>query len=342
MTEEMKAIGLYQHLPITNNESLVDVSIPKPRASGHDLVVQVKAVSVNPVDTKLRANGEEEETPKILGYDAAGIVTEVGEKVTLFQPGDEVYYAGSIDRPGTNSAYHAVDERIVGKKPATITFEEAAAMPLTSLTAYEGLYDRLGISRQETDNEGKSILIIGAAGGVGSIATQIASRAGLTVIGTASREETITWAQNHGAEYIINHHKALSTQLHDLGFPFVDYIFCLSSTADHWEEMVASIKPQGKIASIVETEEPLNLTALQSKSATFVWEFMFTRPLYQTEDMIEQHHILSELCSLIDKGYIDTTINETIEGLTAHNLQEAHRLVESGKMIGKVVVTAKE
>ncbi|KHE71704.1 zinc-binding alcohol dehydrogenase family protein [Halobacillus sp. BBL2006] len=342
MSKEMKAVGLYQHLPITNEESLVDVTVPKPQASGQDLLVKIKAVSVNPVDTKVRANGDEEEEAKILGYDAAGIVEAVGEQVTSFQVGDEVYYAGSIARPGSNSEFQLVDERIAAKKPHTLSFKEAAALPLTSLTAWEALFERLNIPFNPSENQGKSILIINASGGVGSIAGQLAQLAGLTVIGTASREETITWAKDHGAAYTINHHRPLASQLEKAGFPQVDYIFCLSSTDQHWGAMVEAIKPQGKICSIVETDTNLNLTALQHKSATFVWEFMFTRPLFQTEDMQEQQNILHQLAKLIDDEKIKSTVTTTFTGLNAQNLRKAHEIVEEGKMIGKMVVETEE
>ncbi|KGP71941.1 NADPH:quinone reductase [Pontibacillus yanchengensis Y32] len=338
MSNEMKAVGLYKHLPITDEESLIDVTVPKPTASGHDILVRVKAVSVNPVDTKVRANGDEEDEPKILGYDASGVVEEVGDDVSLFQVGDEVYYAGSVARPGSNSEFHLVDERIVAQKPYTLSHKEAAALPLTSLTSWEALFERLHIPFNQTANQGKTILIIGAAGGVGSIATQLAHMAGLTVIGTASREETITWTKNRGAHYTINHHHSFGPQLEELGMNEVDYIFCLSSTAQHWDEMVNVIKPQGKICSIVETDENLNLSALQHKSATFVWEFMFTRPLFQTEDMREQHNILSHVAKLIDEGELTTTLTKTLTGLNAKNLREAHATLESGKMIGKLVL----
>ncbi|MGP4077400.1 zinc-binding alcohol dehydrogenase family protein [Halobacillus sp. K22] len=340
MSEQMNAVGLYKHLPISEDNSLVDVTVDKPEAFGHDILVKIQAVSVNPVDTKVRANGEEEQEPKILGYDAAGIVESVGEEVSSFKPGDEVYYAGVISRPGTNSEFHLVDERIAAKKPQTLSFREAAALPLTSLTAWEALYERLGISEDKDTNKGKSILIIGAAGGVGSIATQLAYDAGLTVIGTASRQETVTWAEDHGAHHTINHRDPLPPQLRDLGIEHVDYIFCLSSTAEHWDNMVEAIAPQGKICSIVETENQLDLTALQQKSAAFVWEFMFTRPLFQTEDVQEQQRILARIAEKIDSNSIQTTLTETLTGLNAKQLQEAHKKVESGKMIGKIVVEA--
>lgn len=335
----MKAIGLYEHLPVENPESLIDVDIAKPVASGRDLLVRVKAISINPVDVKRRASGEHETEPRILGWDVAGVVEQVGSDCTLFKVGDEVYYAGSVTRPGGNSEFHLVDECIVGNKPKSLDFAQAAALPLTSITAWEALFERLGVSHTASNNHQKRILIIGAAGGVGSIATQLANLAGLIVIGTASRPETVQWAKEHGASYTIDHHKAFAPQLKQLGFDAVDYIFCLNSTDKHWDDMVEVIAPQGKICSIVEMRNPINLSALQSKSATFVWEFMFTRSMYQTADMIEQHNLLNQLAQLIDEGKIRTTLTEKLEPINATNLREAHKKVESGKTIGKIVLT---
>lgn len=335
----MKAVGLYRYLPIDDAESLVDVEINKPTPGGHDLLVRVQAISVNPVDTKVRApKPQQEQQPKILGWDVAGIVEEVGTECQLFKPGDEVYYAGSIARPGGNSQFHLVEETIVGHKPKSLDFAQAAALPLTSLTAWEGLFDRLEISTEPTANAGKSILIIGASGGVGSIATQLAHMAGLKVIGTASRPETIQWAKEHGADEIINHRQALGEQLKALGMEYVDYILCLNSTDKHWDNIVETITPQGKICSIVETHGPLNLSALQSKSATFVWELMFTRSLYHTSDMLRQHQILDQLAELIDSGKIKTTLTERMSPINAANLRTAHARLESGTTIGKIVL----
>lgn len=335
---QMKAIGFHQHLPITEANSLIDLEIERPVAQGHDLLVEIKAVSVNPVDTKVRAHGADETEPKVIGYDAAGIVVEVGDHASLFSVGDEVYYAGAINRPGSNSDFQLVDERIVAKKPQRLTFSEAAALPLTTLTAYEALTDRLQLTFDAKSNLDKTMLIIGAAGGVGSIATQLANKAGLTVIGTASRPETIEWAKTHGAHHTINHHEDFRAQLEQLGYHYVDYIFCLNATDQHFDAMVDVIAPQGKICSIVETDQNLNLSALQQKSATFVWEFMFTRSLFQTADMIRQHEILTQVATWFEEEKLETTVTQTLIGLNAANLKEAHRLVESGKTIGKVVV----
>jgi zinc-binding alcohol dehydrogenase family protein len=249
-----------------------------------------------------------------------------------------VFYAGSITRAGANSEYHLVDERIVGSKPASLDFAEAAALPLTSITAWEGLFDRLGISTDAADNTGKTVLIIGAAGGVGSIAIQLARHAGLTVIGTASRPESADWVQGLGADHVINHFEPFIPQLTAAGFPQVDYIFCLNSTEKHWNSMAEAIAPQGKICSIVETDELLNLTLLKNKSVTFVWELMFTRSMFQTPDMIDQHKLLNEVARLVDEGLIRTTTSDKLEPITAANLRKAHAMLETGRTVGKVVL----
>jgi NADPH2:quinone reductase len=335
----MKAVGLYKYLPIDHPESLIDVEIEKPQPNGRDLLVQVKAISVNPVDTKVRAPKDKiEEAPRVLGWDVAGIVEQVGSECTLFQPGDEVYYAGSIIRPGGYSEFHLVDERIVGHKPQTLSFAEAAALPLTTITAWEAFYERLGISRHPDGNENKTILIIGAAGGVGSIAIQLAGMAGLTIIATASRPETIEWVKELGADYVINHHKEFLPQLKKRGLEHVDYIFCLNNTVQHWNNMAEAIAPQGKICSIVGTSQPINLQLLNSKSVTFVWELMFTRSTYQTDDMEEQHKLLDRVAKMVDAGKIRTTLMECLEPINAENLRLAHQKIESGRTIGKIVL----
>ena len=338
-TKTMKAVGLYRYLPISAPESLIDLELERPAPTGRDLLVKVKAISVNPVDVKVRAPKEKTEAaPRILGWDVAGIVEEAGPDCTLFRPGDEVYYAGSITRPGGNSEYHLVDERIVGRKPKQASFAEAAALPLTAITAWEALFHRLGFSKKKEENRNKRLLIIGAAGGVGSIAIQLAKWAGVTVIGTASRDESAKWVKSMGADYVINHYEAFEPQLQEMGLGTVDAMFCLNSTEKHWANMAAAIAPQGKICSIVETDEPLDLTLLKNKSVTFVWEFMFTRSMYETADMDEQHKLLNELAELVDAGIVKTTMTERLEPIHAANLRLAHQKVEQGKMIGKIVL----
>jgi NADPH:quinone reductase len=335
----MKAIGLYENLPIDDEKSLVDVTIPKPTAKGRDLLVKVVAIAVNPIDTKMRKNRKTVDAPQILGWDVAGVVEETGEGCELYKTGDEVYYAGDLNRPGCNSEYHLVDERIVGKKPKTLDFVQSAAIPLTGITAYESLFDRLRVSKSPVKNKGKAILIVGAAGGVGSIAVQLAKNAGLTVIGTASRPESIQWVKAHGADYTINHYEAFKPQLIELGIQVVDYILCLNATTTHWVNMCESIKPQGTICSIVDTDGPVNLNLLKPKSVGFVWELMFTRSIFKTEDMIRQNYILNDIADMIDVGKIKTTLNEILSPINALNLRKAHKSLEEGRTIGKIVLT---
>ena len=337
----MKAIGLTRYLPIENPESLMDVELPIPTPKPRDVLVKVRAIAVNPVDTKIRKPKDKVElSPKVLGWDAAGEVVEVGTDVSLFKVGDLVYYAGDVTRSGCNAEYQLMDERIVGHKPLSLSFEEAAALPLTSVTAWEALFDRLEISLDKSSNKDKSILIIGGAGGVGSIATQLANQvAGLKVIATASRPETIQWIKELGAHHVINHHQDLITQMNALGIPQVDYILCNNDTDAYFSTMAELIKPQGKICSIVETTKPADLGLLKNKSATFVWEFMFTRSMFKTADMIEQHYILERVAELIDDGVLKTTINEIKSPINASNLRAAHAQLESGTTIGKIVLS---
>ncbi len=337
---QMKAIGLHEYLPIEEENSLINLEIEKPVATGRDILVKINAISVNPVDTKVRSpKDKKEDAPKILGWDASGVVVQTGESCTLFKEGDEVFYAGSITRQGTYSEYHLVDERIVGKKPKTLHDAESAAIPLTAITAWEGLFERLGIDHTKKDtNSFKNILIIGGAGGVGSIAIQLAKWAELNVIATASRGETIDWVKKLGADHTIDHHTPLKEQLQSLGFSDVDYIFCLNNTDQHWQAICDLIKPQGKICSIVENEHPLEMGILKSKSATLVWEFMFTKAMYETGDMITQHELLNKVSELLDEGILKTTLNETFTPINAENLKKAHALLESGHTIGKIVL----
>lgn len=336
----MKAIGLHKYLPIDNEQSLIDLTIDIPKATGHDIVVKVKAISVNPVDTKVRAPKDNiETTARILGWDASGIVTAIGDKVQHFKVGDEVYYAGDITRAGSNSEYHCVDETIVGKKPNSLNFASAAAMPLTTITAWEALFERLAIDKNG-GVQGKSILIIGGAGGVGSIATQLASKvAGLTVIATASRQDTVNWCNKMGAHHIINHHKSLSDELSQLDISHVDYILCLNNIDQHWSAMCELIAAQGLICSIVEAKNPLDMNPLKSKSAGLVWEFMFTRSMCKTQDRIKQQQLLNKVSQLIDDGVLQSTMNKVISPLNAENLRKAHALLESNQTIGKIVLS---
>ncbi len=337
----MKAVGLTRYLPIENSESLLDLELPVPKASGHDLLIHIHAIAVNPVDTKVRKPKDKVETlPKVLGWDASGEVVAAGADCSLFKAGDRVYYAGDITRPGCNAEYQLVDERIVGHMPQSLSFEQAAALPLTALTAWESLFDRLGISQDFAKNRGKSLLIIGGAGGVGSIAIQLACKiAGLTVVTTASRPETTHWVKELGAHYVVNHRQDLMPQMAAIGLSQADYILCANDTDAYFNTMAELIKPQGRICSIVETAKPVNLDLLKNKSVAFVWEMMFTRAMYQTADMLEQHHILDRVAELVDAGTLKTTVNEVLSPINAANLRIAHAQLEAGTTIGKIVLS---
>ncbi|MDF7820661.1 zinc-binding alcohol dehydrogenase family protein [Runella sp. MFBS21] len=336
----MKAIGFKRSLPIVEQESFIAFETEKPTPHAHDLLVKVQAVSVNPVDYKIRQNSAKEvvlDTPKIIGWDAVGIVEEVGEAVTLFKKGDEVYYAGDITKPGSNADYQLIDERIVGRKPKNLSVAEAAVIPLTGLTAWEILFDRMRISTEK--DKGKTLLIIGGAGGMGSIAIQLAKTvAGLTVIATASRPETVEWCKKMGADVVVNH-QDLVNGVHNAGFHYVDFIADFVNTGAYWDAMVELIKPQGHIGSITASSEPVALNKLKTKSASFSWEYMYTRSMFQTEDMIQQHHILNQIADLVEAEALQSTLYLTLEGLTVENFKQAHQLLESGKTIGKVAIT---
>ncbi|MDH1442730.1 zinc-binding alcohol dehydrogenase family protein [Pseudomonas sp. GD03721] len=332
----MKAISFTQHaLPIDNPQALIDISLPRPTPGPRDLLVEVRAVSVNPVDTKVRAETFTKE-PKILGWDATGIVREVGAEVTLFQPGDEVFYAGSIARSGSYSEFHLVDERIVGHKPHSLSAADAAALPLTSITAWELLFDRLGIV--EGTGEGKCLLITGAAGGVGSMLVQLARKlTRLTVIGTASRQETADWVRQLGAHHVIDHSQPLLAQLQALGVPEIDYVASLTHTEQHFAQLIDVLKPQGRLG-VIDDPETLDVMPLKRKSLSLHWELMFTRSLYETPDMINQHHLLNRVSALIDQGVLQTTVGEHFGAINAANMRRAHALIESGKARGKIVL----
>jgi NADPH2:quinone reductase len=334
----MKAVGYYRSLPIDQDEALIDLDVEKPTPAGRDLLVKVEAVSVNPVDTKVRrrASGEKG-APKILGFDSAGIVAETGPECRLFTPGDRVFYAGSILRQGTNQEFHLVDERIVGAMPKTLSFAEAAALPLTSITAWEMLFDRLAIRIGKPPDAG-AILMIGGAGGVGSIAIQLALRlTGLTIVTTASRPETRQWCLDLGAHHVIDHRQKLADQVTALGMPSIEYIFSITNTDQHLAQIVELVAPQGKFGLI---DDPPTLDALpfKRKAVSIHWESMFTRSMFKTPDMIAQHKLLSEVARLVDDGLIRTTLGETMGKIDAANLRKAHALIESGRAKGKVVL----
>jgi len=334
----MKAVGYKMPLPIENPDSLLDITLPEPEAKGRDLAVKIKAVSVNPVDVKVRASSRPEGSEyKVLGYDAAGIVTQAGPETVLFKPGDEVYYAGSIARPGTNAEYHLVDERIVGKKPKTLSFAQAAALPLTTITAWELLFDRLGVQIGKPMNAG-SILIIGGAGGVGSILTQLASKlTGLNIISTASTPESREWCISLGANYVIDHRKPFKEQMEAIGIPEVELIAGLTATDIHYPALIEVLAPQGKFG-LIDDPKSLDANPLKRKAASLHWEFMFARSLFNTPDMLAQHALLNEVSELVDAGIIRSTAAETLGTINANNLKKAHALIESGRTRGKLVL----
>lgn len=311
-------------------DSLADIELPAPSPTGRDLLVKVEAVSVNPVDTKQRKQASA--TPRVLGWDAAGTVVDVGSQVSLYRKGDEVYYAGDVTRAGCDSELHLVDERIVGRKPRTLDFAQAAALPLTSITAWEAFFDRMKVQA------GRSILVIGGAGGVGSIGIQLAKIAQLKVIATASRPESIAWCRKLGADHVIDHRRPMRPQVEALGLKHVDYIANFNEVDEHWAAIGDLVAPQGAIVLIVGNKNPLNVDAVRAKSAAICFELMFTRPRFQTPDMVEQHKLLDQVADWIDAGRLKGTLTETLSPINAANLRKAHAKLESGTMIGKLVL----
>ena len=332
----MKAIGYKRNLPATDVNSLQDIELDMPKATGKDILVEVKGISVNPVDYKIRANRPAPDGEwSVIGWDATGVVKEVGEDVTLFKVGDEVWYAGDLNRQGSNAEYQLVDERIVGKKPVSLSFAEAAALPLTTLTAYEMLFDRLEVSKEDAN---KSILVIGAAGGVGSILVQLAKKlTKLNIIGTASREKTISWLKELGADTVINHRNKLSEEFEKYNLPAPEYVVSLNATEHHVDEIAKLIKPQGKFG-FIDDPKSLNVMPFKGKAVSTHIELMFTRSMFQTDDMVEQHNILNEVSELIDNGTVRTTLGENFGTINAENLRKAHAFLETGKAKGKIVL----
>lgn len=329
----VKAIAVNPDQP----SAFIEITQPMPQPGEHDLLVEVKAVSVNPVDTKVHAilskNGLQ--APRILGWDASGIVKAVGAGVTQFKAGDEVWYAGDITRPGSNATHQLIDARIVGHKPQNLDWAAAAALPLTALTAWEGLFERLNIQDAGSD---KTLLIIGGAGGVGSLAIPFAKHnSQIKVIATASREDSAQWCRDRGADLVVNY-RDLQGELAKHDITFVDYIFILNDTDGHWAAVSELIAPQGHICTIVENDHPLDQSKLKSKSAALHWEFMYTRSMYQTADMARQGEILNEVAKLVENGVVESSLSETLQGLSVESISEAHRKVLDGHMRGKVVV----
>lgn len=339
----MKAIGYTQSLPINDSLSLVDIELPQPTASGHDLLVRISSIAVNPVDCKIRKNvAPEGDNYKVIGWDAVGEVVAIGESVSHFQPGDKVFYAGDLSRQGSNAEYQLVDERIVGNKPKSLSDSEAAALPLTSITAWELLFERLAIKQQQPDSKEQSndvILIVGAAGGVGSILVQLASvLTGATIIATASRESSAQWVKKLGADHVIDHSKPLPEQVKALNIGQVTHVASLTHTDSYLDSYVELLAPTGKIA-LIDDPQSVDIKKLKPKCLSLHWEFMFTRSMFNTIDMIEQHHLLNKVSELIDQGYIQTTVGKDLGTINAENLRLAHEEIESGKSIGKIVLT---
>lgn len=332
----MKAIGFKESFTIDKKEALQDIELAVPKPIGKDILVEVKAISVNPVDFKVRQlmppeNGDW----KVLGWDATGIVKEVGDEVSLFNVGDEVFYAGDLTRQGSNAEYQLVDERIVGVKPKSLSFGDAAALPLTSLTAWELVFDRMEVAKEDPS---KSVLVIGAAGGVGSIMVQLLKKlTKLNIIGTASRKETTEWLKELGADYVINHRNKLGDEFKKYNLSAPDYIISLNATEHHFDEIVKIIKPQGKFG-LIDDPTSFNIMPFKAKSVSTHFEFMFTRSMFQTEDSIKQHEILNKVAALIDGGIIKTTVGNHFGKINVENLRKAHALLESGKAKGKIVL----
>lgn len=332
----MKAITFTEHgLPIEDPRSLQDVNIPQPVPGRRDLLVEVEAVSVNPVDTKVRA-GTFAREPKVLGWDAAGTVREVGCDVSLFKPGDKVYYAGSLTRAGSYSELQVVDERIVGHRPQSLSAAHAAALPLTSITAWELLFDRLGVS--ERGGAGDALLVVGAAGGVGSMLVQLArTLTDMTVFGTASRPESVDWVKRMGAHHVIDHGQPLLEQLQALGVGEVSHVASLTHTEEYLTQLIEVLRPQGRLG-VIDDPRSLDVMPLKLKSLSLHWELMFTRSLFETPDMVKQHHLLNRIAQLIDQGILQTTLGAHFGAINAANMRSAHALVESGKARGKIVL----
>lgn len=337
----MKAVGYQQSLAITEPAALLDIELPMPVATGHDILVKVAAISVNPVDTKVRKRAEPAAGEyKVLGWDAAGEVVAVGEEVSRFVPGDKVYYAGALQRQGSNAEYQRVDERLVGKMPANLSFAEAAALPLTALTAWELLFDRLELATPSLKHPKPVLLVTGAAGGVGSVLVQLARKlTTVTIVATASRPETKAWVTELGAHYVIDHSQPLLPQLQSLGIDAVSHIASLTHTDVHYPELVQALAPQGKLALIDDPANGLDIMPLKQKSISLHWEFMFTRSLFSTADMVTQHQILTDLTRLIEQGQVKSTLQQDYGVINAANLRKAHTLLESGKAMGKIVLS---
>ena len=333
----MKAIGYHHSLPIIHPDALQDLTLPSPTPGPRDLLVRIKAVSVNPVDALVRTRSAPPEgQAKVLGWDAVGTVEAVGADVSLFKTGDRVYYAGDITRPGTNSELHTVDERIAALAPSSLSNAQAAALPLTSITAYELLFDRLGVPHG--GGQGQTLLVVGGAGGVGSMLIQLARQlTQLRVLATASRTETRQWCLDLGAHAVIDHSKPLAADLLAGGFGQVDMVAALTHTQHHYLDIIESLKPQGAMA-VIDDLSGLDIMALKTKSIALHWEMMFTRSMFKTPDMAAQGQLLVHIAQLVDAGSLRTTLGSHFGTINAANLRKAHALMESKQAQGKVVL----
>ena len=333
----MKAFGYTHATKTLIPESFQAIELPTPEAHGHDILVEVSAISVNPVDAKIRANVSPEQGYKVIGWDAVGIIKAVGDKVSLFNVGDRVYYAGDLTRQGSNAELQLVDERIVGRAPTTLSNPEAAALPLTSITAWELLFDRLQVSKSHSAKPA-SLLVIGAAGGVGSILVQLAKQlTNLTVVATASRAQSVDWLNKLGVDEVLDHTQSLNEQRTQRNMDEFDYVISLTHTDQHLDEIINVIKPQGKLA-LIDDPASFDILKLKRKSISLHWEFMYTRSMYQTDDIIEQHQLLTELAELVDNGTIKTTLGQHLGKISVENLVKAHQILESHQSRGKLVL----
>ncbi|HEY4399431.1 MAG TPA: zinc-binding alcohol dehydrogenase family protein [Lactobacillaceae bacterium] len=334
----MQAIGVTQYLPLNDVKSFVLFDAPVPEIGAHDLLIEVEATSINPVDMFTRRRVKSSlTTPKILGWDGVGIVRAIGSDVTLFEVGQRVFWAGDYTRSGSDARLQAVDERIVGLAPDNFSAAEIAALPLTALTAWEALFEKLPL--QPTDNHGESVLIMNGAGGVGSVAIQLAKRAGLQVIATASRPETIQWVQDLGADIVINHHEDLAKQLAQHDIKTVNHVLYFANMTSTWSQITKLIAPRGHIVSITGGKIELDTAILKEKAVSFDWEWMFSKAKYQTDNLISQHHILTEVARLMANGELKSTLTTTLSGFTTENFRRAHELIETNQTIGKIVIT---
>jgi zinc-binding alcohol dehydrogenase family protein len=339
----MKAIGYTQSLPIDNSESLLDIELPQPTARGRDLLVKVKAIAVNPVDYKIRQMVTHDDgSPKVIGWDAVGEVVATGELVTGFKPGDEVFYAGDLNRQGSNAEYQLVDERLVGFKPKSLTDAEAAALPLTAITAWELLFEHLNIQQKSTEASSRGaqevMLVVGAAGGVGSILIQLAKiLTNATIVATASRASSRNWVEKLGADHVVDHTQPLQPQIDALNIGQITHVASLNSTETYFETYTELLQPFGKIA-MIDDPQSIDIMKIKPKSLSLHIEFMFARSMFNAEDMDEQSKLLNRVADLVDQGHLQTTVGKNLGIINAENLRAAHHELESGKAIGKIVL----